>query len=161
MTSDIVIDTNVLMHANDDRQSMQRQCIFILEKIVNSDISLCVDEGHSICEALNRSKITSEYLNILSSGTFGYNFVVFLAQNKRIKILSAKVSKEIGKIIRKNVRDKTDVCFVKIAFKSREKLFISHDYVAMDLDRRNSIRDSIGVRVVCAAKGAELLCENI
>lgn len=45
MLADVVIDTNVLMHASDPRQDHQEACLEVIARMGRCSTLLCVDEG--------------------------------------------------------------------------------------------------------------------
>lgn len=157
MAIDVVIDTNVLMHAHDSRQPCQNDCIELIELMLSCETHICLDEGYDWCESKNRSKIMSEYKNYIYHGTLGHALLITLAQNQRIKMVSSKVNSSTSKIIQKNVMDITDRCFVKVAANSNDRTLISHDYAAINKERRLSIKSEISVHIIDAKFGKNFL----
>lgn len=64
MITDVVVDTNVWVHASNPGEQRFEAALEFLEKLLYSaSILLCVDEGFSLDEASNRSLIGREYLD--------------------------------------------------------------------------------------------------
>jgi hypothetical protein len=157
MSTDLVIDTNIFMHAHDPRQECQQDCLDFLQNLLEGSVMLCVDDGFDTEEAKNCSKIQSEYLNFIISGSYSFYVLQILALSQRIKICPKSVSPQDNKVIRSHVIDSTDRIFVKVAANSREKIFISHDDAAISAEARDVLKSKIGVRVCRASTGKQLL----
>jgi len=65
MLVDIVLDTNVLMHAENSQEARCEQSGNLLQAPKICTTKLCVDEGFDLNESRNRSQIGSEYLKHL------------------------------------------------------------------------------------------------
>lgn len=102
MLEDLVIDTNVLMHANNSKEERQEDTIKFLKKLLASDTFICVDEGFDPDEAKNKSKIIGEYYQYLAVGSFGHVKVAFNSKDKMfvshdVAHFSPEVKKELHK----------------------------------------------------------------
>jgi predicted nucleic acid-binding protein len=148
MADDIVIDTNVLLHASDTRQEFHGDCLQFLTFMIECETKICLDNGWHPVEAKNRSKIMSEYLRFVQHGTVAHALMALLAQSMRIKVITTRVDQRSSKAINAYVRDPTDRCFVKVALNSQGRLLVSHDFAAMNAHCRKMLRDSISVDVV-------------
>lgn len=149
--TDIVLDTNVLVHATTGDAKFQGMSIKLLEYLNGSTELICVDEGFSI-EDDNSSLIGSEYFKHLKNGMIGYSFVVSILQSRRIKEcpagIPAHVSQKVNQCIsHEKPRDKT---FIRIAFNSIDKVLVSHDYEDFDSKKRKYIKREFGVCIVDA-----------
>lgn len=153
MPDDLVIDTNIFMHAADRRQNSQAACKKIVERLLTLRWYICVDDGFNLIESKNRSYIGSEYLNILQFGSIGYSIISHLSINKKIIFLKKTVPAAVSKKIRESVRDKSDHCFVRIAHNSCRKFLLSHDYDAFSKDCRKDFLKLFGIQIVDAKAG--------
>jgi hypothetical protein len=67
MLVDVVLDTNLLMHSDDERQSHHEDCRNLLWELRDSTTLLCVDEGFDLDQAKNKSLIGGEYFDRLTA----------------------------------------------------------------------------------------------
>lgn len=158
MLNDVVVDTNIFMHAGDGRDAtLQTSAIDFIEKLISASTLLCVDEGYSINEAENTSYIWSEYLRQIQESTVGRSAIAFLAQSGRLSEVSRDVPEQVARVIRRVVRDRTDRVFVQVAMNSNERVLVSHDERAFSELRERAIRDRLHVRLVDAEAAIDLL----
>ena len=61
--TELVIDTNVLVHANNPEQKCFDHCIDLINTLVDGPYSVCVDPGFNVDESVNKSAIFSEYIS--------------------------------------------------------------------------------------------------
>lgn len=157
MLNDIVIDANVMLHAEDVREPRREQAHQLLTLLQQRTTKLCVDEGFDWNEARNRSHIGSEYLRHLSFGMLGYAIVAHLAASNRIKTISRQVPAAIAKRIREAVWSPPDRIYVRVAFNSDEKLLVSHDITDIPPASRAGLRAAIAVEILEAAQSVPRL----
>lgn len=159
MLSDIVVDANILVHANnfhEPRQSDAREFLLLLHK---SESLLCVDEGFHIDEAKNRSIIGYEYLKHLSFGMLGFAVVAYLASSSRIKVVPRKVPEGVSKKIRMKVGNTHDRVYVRVAFNAEDRTLASHDYKDLPQGVRGELHRTINVRIMSAREVLPILAE--
>lgn len=108
MLVDIVLDTNVLMHAENPEEPRMPMCCELVSQMTNCATHLCVDEGFDLDEAKNRSVIGSEYLKHLRFGMVGYELVKHLAVSQRVKQKSRNVPQNVSRHIVQQVRKGPD-----------------------------------------------------
>lgn len=148
----IVIDTNVLEHADNPDEMRQLHCIELIEYIsATENIILHVDEGFDTDEARNRSRIGSEYWERLPQGSIGHTFLLLLFSTDRIDFLSKVVPSGISNKIRQKVHDISDVVFAKVTYNSDDKVLISHDFKHFPPKSREFLLEQIGIEVMVAA----------
>lgn len=157
MLSDIVVDTNVLMHASNFQEPRQADAQSFLLSLQISETQLCVDEGFDINEAKNRSHIGSEYLNNLNIGMLGFAVVSYLAKSGRIRMVSRSVPPAISKKIRLRVGSAQDRVFVRVAFNSEDKTLASHDFTDLPQKTRNELSKKISVTILSAGEALPML----
>lgn len=157
MLQDIVIDTNVLMHADDPRQKLQAVTAKLLDAIRTSQTKLCVDNLASLNSGKNRSQIMAEYLQHLAAQSVGRQFIAYIAGNGRLVERSKSVNGTIGNFINQKVTDKTDRVFVKVALNSDEKVLACHDFNDIPRAARKEIRKALAVRVSDAKEILDLV----
>lgn len=148
MPNDVVIDTNVLVHAENKAIKVHQECVDFINYLTDSSESLCFDEGFAWHETFNKSQIAHEYLNNLRYGTMGYMLVVRLATSKRITEVSRTVSKRATNIITQTVSKRRDRVFLKVAFNSENKILISNDFEDFQVPKRTLFRKQLGLQVI-------------
>jgi predicted nucleic acid-binding protein len=148
MPVDIVIDTNVMVHADNEQEPKQPHCLNLLNLVSGSTIELCIDDGFSLIEAQNTSHIGLEYLKHLRIGMTGYTLMLKLLSEDRIQFLPKKIPAAINKKINQTGIKKSDRIFVKIAYNSNDKILVTHDYVDFTDNIREIIDDEIDVKVI-------------
>lgn len=143
MLNDIVIDTNVLVHANNPQLPQSRHSKELILLLLESKTQLCVDRGFDIEPARNRSQIGGEYLTHLQHGMIGYTLVVQAATHLRIKQVSRSIEPENNRILRTLRLPSMDMLFVKVARNSLERVLTSHD----DQHFSDHVRDKVEMRL--------------
>lgn len=159
MLEDIVIDTNVMLHAQNPAESRFSSSAELLQCIVEGTTSLCVDEGFDERPERNRSFITAEYLGKLQFGSLGYAVVTQLAAQLRIKEVPRRAPQSVARRINQLIRNKTDRIFLGVAFNSQEGVLVSHDYTDFQSQKRTTIRTELKVRVLEAGECLPSLTE--
>ncbi len=150
MLSDIVIDTNVLLHAQNPNETRFENSSNLINKILEENTSLCIDEGFSEDESKNKSIIGCEYLSNLQPGSIGQNLIVQLALQQRIKQLTKRAPERIVRKINQIIRNKIDRVFLNVAYNSDEKTLVSHDYTDFNISKREFILTDLQTHVISA-----------
>jgi hypothetical protein len=142
---DIVVDSNVLSHAQNPEADYFDDSRVLLEKLTAATTLLCMD-GRFAVNGGNSSLIGQEYLQNVGFGGPAFAFLLSLMQNDRIKAVPVKVpyhvKKRVDLTVPNNARDRT---FVRVAFNSVEKALVSHDYHDFTPDVRKTLRGQLGV----------------
>jgi predicted nucleic acid-binding protein len=124
---DVVIDTDVLMHAENEESADQEPSRRLIRRLLNSETRLCFDEGFNAEEAKNRSAIAGEYFERLPHGALGLALVLERALAGQIRVLPLKVPPPVNRAINQLVWDKSDRKFVKVAYNSTERTLVTHN----------------------------------
>jgi len=149
---DIVVDTNVFLHANNASTAWYRESNeFLLMLLGWHDLVICVDEGWSDNEADNHSIIGSEYHNNIGADTLGYQILVALGVASRIKTVSKAVPNGIRQEIDKRMSNQRDKVFLKVAINSLRQRLVSHDFADFHDDLREFVRATWGVDICVAS----------
>jgi hypothetical protein len=151
MLVDVVLDTNVLMHADDKRQSHQPDAHKLLEDLLGNSTALCVDEGFDMDAAKNKSLIGGEYFERLTATHTAMGVLAHLAATGRVKFVSRTVPVPVKKGIQQCVRNSRDRTFLAVAHNSTEHVLCSHDYEDMQSAKRKHLKSCTGVEVVLVA----------
>jgi predicted nucleic acid-binding protein len=153
MIDDVVIDTNVFMHASDPRQEHQGACLRLIELMTQCQTDLCVDVGSNSLRPLE-GFIMTEYLERLAPGTVGRELVTTLLAAARVVATSRAVPRAVAKRI-EAVRNTRDRKFVAVAFNSNDQVLASQDFRDFSVSTRRRMRDL--VRIVDARQCNDLL----
>ena len=148
MLDDLVVDTNVLVHADNPAEDRHADAVELLNILLEGSTSLCVDEGFDSVESADRSLIVGEYREHLTPVATGMQVLAHLARTGRVKIVPRTAPVAVRKQINQMIRDKRDRTFLVVAHNSSERVLCSHDYVDLASDKRKALRKSIvGVSV--------------
>ncbi len=149
--SDVVLDTNVLLHASNPIETRFEDARKFLSALVDSTTALCVDEGFHLEEAKNRSLIGAEYLDKLVSGTLGHALIAKMALEGRVAFVKASMATSDTKKLNQMLANKRDRTFVKVAAASEERTLVSHDYHDFPTQKRTDIARLFRVEIRDAA----------
>ena len=157
MLDDVVVDTNVIAHAQNPAEARFADSEALLRCFLELHTSLCVDEGFDMDEARNQSHICSEYLQHIHFGSLGFTVISYLATNGRIKQLPRLATRTVSRRINQLLRNRMDRAFLNVACNSTEMVLVSHDYTDFQARKRTTIRKELGVRVIEASHCLGLL----
>lgn len=160
MLVDIVVDANVLMHAQNPSCGRMQESLEFVSLLKDGTTLLCVDEGFSADEAANRSHIYSEYLRILRAGTVGYMIVVHLLRSGRFAVVPSSLPKQTRDAVQKQITKGPDRIYVQVALNTCEKVLVSHDFGDIPNTVRKRLRKEYGVRILAAEGAVEALREG-
>jgi predicted nucleic acid-binding protein len=151
MLKDIVIDTNVLVHAHNTDHAYSADASALATALLepSNETALKVDPGFHPVEAKNRSRIIGEYLEKLVPGMVGYHLVQELGASGRIAPVLPTKDRNLKEAVRRLVKDPFDRVFLLTARLSDDKTLVSHDDHAFPDD----------VRVKCEAKLSVSVCD--
>ncbi len=148
MLSDLVIDTNVLVHAQNPSEQRCADARRLLTTLLDTTAVLCVDQGFACDEGQNRSHIGTEYLQNLRAGSLALQVIATLAGSGRVRQLGRRAPQATARQINQLIRNRVDRVFLSVAFNSTDRVLVSHDLEDFQLPKRDTIRRTLGVRVV-------------
>jgi predicted nucleic acid-binding protein len=148
--TDIVLDTNVLAHADNRDNADMPHSRDLIAGLRRSSTALCFDEGFNYTESQNRSAIASEYFEHLPAGGLGLALVEECALYGRVSIVSTRVATKTNGAITRIVNDPTDRKFVKVAVNSTEHVLVTHDEAAFDDTAVEALAAELGVEAIDA-----------
>lgn len=150
MLADIVVDTNVLMHAGnpDLAGNYFEPAVEFLAALRAATTLLCIDKF-----AGGSSLIAAEYLHTLPVQSFGRELVVALLVSQRVTEVSDKVDNATRQFVKKQVpRNSRDQRFVRVTHNTNDKVLVSHDFADMPPKVRQAIRNRLDIDIVTAAE---------
>ncbi len=142
MAQDVVIDTNILVHAENKKIKVHQECVDFIGYLSDSSELLCFDEGFVWHETYNKSHIAHEYMTHLRHGSMGYILVAKLAQSKRISVVPRLAPIKERKLITQTVTKQRDRIFLNVAFNSDNKILISNDYEDFQQTKRTFFEET-------------------
>ncbi len=157
MLTDLVLDTNVLVHAENPEEPRQAASIALITRLRSATTVACIDPGFSVNQAQNKSLIGAEYLKHLRAGSPGLALIAFLAANGRISAVSRDVDLKTKREIIRMVRNKRDRTFLFVTINSVDRTLASHNFKDMQKDKRKFIRTEYGVAIIEAVNCLNLL----
>jgi hypothetical protein len=147
MLVDVVLDTNVLLHADNDIEPRQADAVELLTKLLGSDTAVAVDEGFDLDESKNRSLIGQEYLTKLTPLSFGYLALTELFSSGRFLMTKRSADATTRNRVNQLLRNRRDRTFLLVALNTHEQVFCSHDFRDFSTAKRNDIRRQLAVAV--------------
>lgn len=148
MLPDVVVDTNVLMHADDDRQTHQEDARALLQDLLDGRTFLCVDEGFAIEEGANRSLIGGEYFQRLNATHTAMAVLAQLFAGGAVRLVSKTVPRGVKKHLEQTIRNKRDRTFLAVAHNSQGHVLCSHDSQDMQEGKRGFLKAKVDVDVL-------------
>lgn len=141
MATDFVIDTNVLFHAAQSDYCKQQNCIDIINRIMYSNEKICLDIN---------GFMMSEYRLHIKPGMLGHTLLLLLSnpKNLRIRYVDRSIPAAINNKINRTGIKTQDRIFVRIAYKSTDKILITQEHEDFVDKIRARIEDQIGVEVI-------------
>ena len=153
MLEDIVIDTNVLMHADNVSSGRDKEAFGLVQAMLASQTVLCLDVQSSRGEDDPRSSlIRQEYREHLDG--LGGRFVAHMVDEGRVKYVAREVDKDVSRWINQRIPNKRDRTFVKVAINSIESVLASHDYSDFSASTRKDLSKRVQVDVLDAGEAA-------
>lgn len=154
MLADVVVDTDVLMHADNEDSADRDASRDLIARLRASATALCFDPGFDLDEARNKSGIAGEYFDHLAHGSVGLALVEECALTGRVRSIATRVAPDVNRAIRQLVWDPTDHKFVKVAINSEERVLVTHNTshiepAAVDLKARWRV-DVVDAYACCA-----------
>jgi hypothetical protein len=158
MLADIVVDTNVFVHAHNPNHAFSNDSRELASALLapGNATALRVDPGFDPVEANNRSRIVGEYLEKLVPGMIGYHLVQALAADGRVRPVDASKDKNVKAAVRKLVKDPSDRVFLLTTLMSVAKVLVTHDDHAFPDSVRSDCGQTWAVNV-CEAPDSVLL----
>lgn len=147
--NDIVIDTNILMHANNHEAISQGECIKVINYLLTSSELICVDTAVDV----NRSFILNEYFsNLRTPGTAGRAFIEQMLKTGRFKAVSKSAGSRATGLINRTMNNnkQTDKTFLKVTYNSIDKTFVTEDFEDFTQDKRNMYADELEITLLTA-----------
>jgi hypothetical protein len=155
---DIVIDTNVFVHAGTPNAKEQASALAFLKAMHESKTNLCIDKPFdNLNEAKNQSIIGFEYIKHVRGNTYGYYVLASLAAAQRILVVGDSVAVGVAKKINQCIANRHDRIFLRVAVNSKSSEFASHDFDDFPPQKRQHIRKEIQVRIRTADEAKTLL----
>jgi predicted nucleic acid-binding protein len=154
--TDVTIDTNVFLHAANEQEQRCAASKTFLQGILETDTTLCIDEGFDTDESKNRSIIGGEYIENLRFVDSAFAIIKFLGEKGRISELPRSVGAATNRRILQMVRNTKDRTFLKVSYNSQSRVFVSHDFQDFAAPKRGEIRSALGVAMVEARQASDM-----
>lgn len=147
---DVVVDTNVLAHADNPGHAFFESSREFFSALLEAETAWCLDEGFHPLESGNLSRVYSEYRATVLPIGLGLQVLAHLAATGRIRLVSRANSRVRGQIRRIVPHNTVDRLFVELAYGSTEHVLVSHDYSDFHEDCRTVLLARLGVEIVDA-----------
>jgi hypothetical protein len=160
MLTDVVVDTNVWMNANDPKTKMFPSAFLFVAQLLSANTRICLDakavdnEGKPI-----ESKILGEYtVKVLQQGpSTGANALAYMLANSRWRRVNPKTTDYARKWAEDKIRKPSDRPFLIAAINSRSKVLVSNDEKDFDGGTRQAAKSEFKVTVAFSDEGCTLL----
>jgi hypothetical protein len=150
MLDDIVIDSNIIGHAQNPELGAQfDEATLFLESLVTQGVTLvCFDVGL----ANNQSRILNEYRAVLGAANLAQSALATLLSRQQFKECPPSVPPAIREIVNRLIRQckPMDRLFLCVAHNSSCRVLASHDDEDFDDATRERAEAQLGVRVLDA-----------
>lgn len=133
---DIVVDTNIFIHANNNAIKSCESCIAFLNRLLNSNVFLAIDDEFNIDESKNTSRISYEYFKYIRHGSLSYAILLSIIKSNRIKQILESEYNCHKKLFNKIVRNKDDIIFLSVSLCTEDKIFITNDFEDFNSGKR-------------------------
>ena len=141
---DIVIDTNVLMHANNPSSGRQQQAVELISAMLGASTALCLDAVFVGDLAQPKSSlIEHEYMENLGAPSIGSEFLIRMASTGRIVRLPRTVEEDARQWINRQIGNPRDRTFIRVTVNSSERVLVSHDFQDFPTDVRAGCSSSL------------------
>jgi len=158
MLKDMVLDTNVFVHADMPKERRRKDSRTLLKKLLAGTMCLRVDSGFSMNESKNKSLIGHEYIKHVRFPMLGYQVLVSLGNAGRIRTATTKITEAERKARdRLGLAKPGDRRMITIAIKSESGILVSHDEADFTKARRKTIKREFSVEVIDAGACCPLL----
>jgi hypothetical protein len=154
--NDVVIDTNVLVHADNPGEERHRDAVELLDQLLEADTKLGIDEGFDIDPQKNLSLIGQEYLEKLTPTSLAYLILAHLAQTERVTFIPRSFGAHTRKAVNQILKNKRDRTFVLVAGETENRVLCSHDFKDFGKRKRKDIKTKLGVAIVDASAAVSL-----
>ncbi|HET7483993.1 MAG TPA: hypothetical protein VFJ64_01300 [Solirubrobacterales bacterium] len=160
MLADLVIDTNVFVHADNPAEKRYTAASALLNALVDGETEIGVDDGFDLDPSANKSLIGHEYLEKLTPLSAGFRVLAHLAQSGRTKFVSKKFDPATRKQINQIVRNKRDRTFLLVSTEMDDRVFCSHDFKDFQKRKRRDIKAKLGVSILEADEVLNAMSES-
>ena len=153
MAKDVVIDTNIMVQSGDTGSKYHEQSRDFLYCVLGSSLEMCVDHGFDLGNAATTSSLIGyEYNRHLPIGSPGHAFLLQMIDSQRLKFVNRMPSAAVNRIISALPIKSPDKNFVRVAYNSKDRTLVSHDYQDFTATNRKTIATKLGVRVLDASE---------
>jgi hypothetical protein len=154
---DVVIDTNVFVHATNRENFAFASSIALMEELRVVSTALCVDAPSLERARGDLGAIMNEYRSNLTFGMLGFAVLGHLASNERLRFIDTDVAQQDRRDVWTLLDGRVDRVFALVAIKSEERELVTHDDTDFDEVVCEALLTRWGVSVTNAAGALGLL----
>jgi hypothetical protein len=148
--NDIVIDTCVLVHANNTNSKYQVSSIKLINLMLSNKLYIALEDGFDLDESLNKSRMGYEYINHLNPGDLGFSMLAHLLSTNYYIICTNQVPLNVKKIIIQNIGNIGDRHFIYVTFNTDNKILVSHDFEDFHKNNRKLFSRVLNISILTA-----------
>lgn len=153
MPADLVVDTNVFMHAGNPHSRFFQGALAFVKALQASNVPICLDKQNAVSSPSNlASLIWAEYERKMKTPTYGMGVLAALQASQRVRWVSrdvgAVINRRIRRLVPNNTRDKT---FLRVAYNSVAHILVSDDSRDFSIVVRGKVQKELSVRIKYSA----------
>jgi len=150
---DIVVDTNVFVHTNDENNRFCVSAQKILKKLIGSKTLFCIDEGFDDDESKNKSFIGYEYHTYIRFGTYAYGMFLKLLNDDLVREIPKRSYVQNKRRAGQYISDSIDKIFLSVTLVSDSKKLISNDFQDFNRRKRIELKRRLKVDILSSDEG--------
>jgi len=152
--ADVVLDTNVLSHAENPGVEQQESALAVLDWMRNSDVRWVLDDQGKTAPDPKTSLLFQEYRATLSPQSASLRLLIDFLSSQRVVFAprpGQSVRDCIRRLIQNNVNDRA---VLGAAHGSRDRVLVSNDTADFSESVRDSVWQQLEVNIITSAEAA-------
>jgi len=148
----IVVDTNVILHADNPVSGYQSDSMCFLDRFLKDGCyRLALDRTPPLGRQHNESQILQEYLeHVTYDSSFGFYFLIKVLERSWFDIVGRTNYRREVKIIIQEVSNKVDRIFLRVTCMANSRKFVTHDFSDFPMQKRKRLAKTLQVRLLTA-----------
>ena len=152
--TDVVLDTNVLSHADNAGSAHQATALTVLAWVRDSSVAWVLDDQGKAAPDPKTSLLYSEYHNTLAPQGLALALFTFLLQAERVRF-AARPGQDVQKKLQTLVpRNKCDRAVLGAAHGTVDQVLVTNDYDDFPSAIRGAVKKQLGVEVIDSDEAA-------
>ena len=152
LAAQIVIDTNVILHADNPVSGYQSDSKNFLDRFLTKGCyRLALDRSPPLGRQHNESQILQEYSeHVTYVSSFGHYFLIEVLKRSWFDVVGRTNDRREKKIIIQEVSDKVDRIFLRVTCMTNSRKLVTHDFDDFPMQKRERLAEALQVRFLTA-----------